>query len=64
MKLSKAQKEVVDYIKSGGTVHFIKGIESYFFRGDNYKKVTKACVALILKGIARIDGYDKLRILP
>jgi hypothetical protein len=40
MKLSKKQLELLDAIKAGTVVHFMGGLNAYYFRDDTHKTCT------------------------
>lgn len=44
MKLSKAQQSVIDYLKSGGIIHYIDGLNAKCFRSDNYRNISWATI--------------------
>ncbi len=56
MKLSRTQQELYDYMKSGGVVLYMSGINAYWFRADSFKHATAAARSLIAKGVARNVG--------
>lgn len=56
-KLSKTQQELLDAMKSGVRVIYMRYMgtfnpKAYYFRADNNKRVTAAATALLEKGYA------------
>lgn len=62
VKLSKTQQELYDAMKSGVEIHYMRYMGSfnptaYYFRADNYRRVTAAVRGLLDKGVA--EKFDR-----
>lgn len=57
-RLSALQKELLDAMLSGVSVHMMKGIDTYYFRSDNHAKCTKSVNALLSKGLVEKFAED------
>lgn len=51
MKLSAKQFELLDAMRKGVRVHFMKGVDPYCFRSDTMKKCTATLFALKDRGL-------------
>lgn len=65
VKLSKTQQELFEAMKSGTTVRFMPyagrfNPNPYYYRGDNFKRITSAAMGLRKKGIA-VPGKKDIR---
>jgi hypothetical protein len=61
VKLTKTQQELLDAMKAGIVVRYAPSLgrfnpTSYYYRDDNFKKVTAAANALISKQVAQKSG--------
>jgi len=55
-KLPKTQQELLDALHDGVVVHYLQGVDSYYWRQDNLKKVTSAACSLISKNLCKVEG--------
>ena len=51
-KLSPTQQELLDAMRRGVVVHYMGGIDAYYFRSDTMKRCTSTALALHVKGMA------------
>lgn len=67
--LSKTQKDLLDAMKAGVTVHYMPyagnwNPRPYYFRNDTMKRCTAAAEALRAKGFAElVGGFRKERLV-
>ena len=57
-KLSKPQQKLLDAMRRGVRVIFIRGYDSYAFRADNHRRCTMTAMALLRAGKIERSNED------
>ena len=60
VKLSPSARELYDAMKAGVKIFYMNKVPAYYFRGDNFQKVTRAASALLNAGLIRAESSDRM----
>lgn len=55
-KLSAAQAELLESMRKGVAVHYLSGLDSYYFRSDTMRRCSSQVRALLKRGL--VEEFD------
>ena len=62
-KLTPKQQELLEAMRSGVEVHYLRGVEAYYFRSDTMRRCSSQARGLYDKGYATITGSYHVRLV-